>query len=95
MYPAAQNAWDFPELLAEGLAPHKVSELFVMGAPETNHAVDITQTFDAKLAALRAHHSQVGAWIDEAEERLRGWAAENGKAHGMELAELFHRAENG
>jgi LmbE family N-acetylglucosaminyl deacetylase len=95
MYPAAQNGWDFPELLAEGLAPHKVRELYVMGAPEVNFAVDITATFDAKIDALRAHHSQVGAWIDEAAERMRGWAAENGKAHGMELAELFHRAENG
>jgi LmbE family N-acetylglucosaminyl deacetylase len=95
MYPAAQNPWDFPELLAEGFLPHKVRELFVMGAPVQNHAVDISATFDRKIAALRAHHSQVGGWIDEAVERLRGWAAENGKAHELPLAELFHRTENG
>src|SRR5689334_5636760 len=28
IYPACQNPWDFPELLAEGLQPHKVRELY-------------------------------------------------------------------
>ena len=56
MYPASQNPWDFPELLAEGLQPHKIKELYIMGAPEINHAIDISPTLDTKLEALRAHH---------------------------------------
>jgi LmbE family N-acetylglucosaminyl deacetylase len=94
MYPAAQNPWDFPDLLAEGLKPHKVRELFVMGAPEINHAVDIASTLEVKLAALRAHDSQVGATFADVEKRIREFAAKNGEAHGMAAAELFHRAEN-
>lgn len=94
MYPAAQNPWDFPELLTEGLKPHKVRELYVMAAPEINHAVDITTTLELKLAALRAHDSQVGATFAEVEKRIREWAALNGQAHGMTAAEVFHRAEN-
>ena len=38
IYPACQNPWDFPELLDEGLPPHKVREIYIMGAPEQNYA---------------------------------------------------------
>ena len=95
IYPASQNPWDFPELLEEGLLPHKVRELYVMGAPELNHAVDISATIDVKLAALRAHTSQVGSRIDELEPLLRKRSAELGEPYGMAYAELFHRTENG
>lgn len=94
MYPASQNPWDFPELLAEGLAPHKIRELYVMGAPEINCPVDISSTLDVKIAALREHDSQLGARFGEVEKLIREWAAKNGEAHGVPAAELFHRAEN-
>ncbi|MBK9943786.1 MAG: PIG-L family deacetylase [Kouleothrix sp.] len=95
IYPACQNPWDFPELLGEGLLPHKVRELYVMGAPELNHAVDISATIDLKLAALAAHASQVGPRMAELAPRLRTWAAETGKPYDMAYAEVFHRTENG
>jgi LmbE family N-acetylglucosaminyl deacetylase len=94
MYPAAQNAWDFPELLSEGLKPHKVSELYVMGAPEINHAVDISRTFDIKIEALRAHASQLAPHFEGIAARMREWAAVNGARHGLAAAEVFHRTEN-
>ncbi len=93
LYPAAQNAWDFPELLTEGLLPHKVSEFYIMGAPIQNHAVDISGTIDLKLAALRAHVSQLGENTAELEAMLRGWAAEGGKPYGFDYAEVFHLAQ--
>jgi LmbE family N-acetylglucosaminyl deacetylase len=95
IYPAAQNPWDFPELLAEGLPPYKVREVYIMGAPELNHAVDITATIDVKLAALRAHESQLGERFAELEQLLRTRAAELGVPYAMAYAELFHRTENG
>ncbi len=94
MYPASQNPWDFPELLAEGLAPHKIRELYVMGAPEINHPIDISSTLDVKIASLREHDSQVGARFGEVEKLIREWASKNGEAHGLSAAELFHRAQN-
>jgi LmbE family N-acetylglucosaminyl deacetylase len=93
-YPAAQNAWDFPELLAEGLLPHKVPELYVMGAPVLNHPVDISGTLDLKIEALRAHESQLGARFDELETRIREWTARLGAEHGFAHAEIFHRTEH-
>lgn len=95
IYPACQNPWDFPELLDEGLPPHKVREVYIMGAPEMNHVVDISETFELKIAALAAHASQVGSRMAELEPRLRKWAAELGAQHGVQYAELFHRTENG
>jgi LmbE family N-acetylglucosaminyl deacetylase len=65
-----------------------------MASPEPNFAVDISETFDIKLAALRAHASQVGARMDEIEPRLRQWATDIGAQHNLPMAELFHRAEN-
>lgn len=94
VYPAAQNGWDFPELLAEGLAPSKVRELYVVGAPHLNHAVDISATIETKLGALRCHVSQLGEDQTELARRIRDWAAERGEPFGMAMAETFHRVEN-
>ncbi len=95
VYPAAQNSWDFPELLAEGLAPSRVREIWVVGAPHLNHAVDISATIELKLAALRCHVSQLGTDQRELAERIRTWASERGEPFGLPVAETFHRVENG
>lgn len=94
VYPASQNAWDFPELLAEGLKPHKVREVFVSGAPVTNYFVDISETIDAKIEALRAHESQLADHFDDIEKWVREWSGRNGEEHGVKYAEQFHRVEN-
>jgi LmbE family N-acetylglucosaminyl deacetylase len=98
VYPDARNPFAFPELLAEGLEPHTVEEVWVMAAPGTNVYVDITDTFPAKLAALRAHVSQETDRAGQLEEWLRDWlaanAAEAGWANGR-LAEGFRRIETG
>src|SRR5581483_8420104 len=78
VYPASQNPWDFPELLEEGLTPHKVSELYISAAPVVNYAVDITATIDRKIEALRAHESQLGNHFAELERMLRSWNEEAG-----------------
>ncbi|MGH3492991.1 MAG: PIG-L deacetylase family protein, partial [Sciscionella sp.] len=66
IYPDARNPLAHPELLAEeGLQPWTVAELWLTDSPAAlrGHAVDVTDTFDAKLAALRAHRSQTGSMI--------------------------------
>jgi len=91
IYPAAGNAWDFPELLAEGLQPHHVQEVWVINAPVLNHAVDISTTIERKLAALQAHRSQFGDRFHLLERWLRQAALERGVRHGLQYAEEFHR----
>lgn len=94
IYPASQNPWDFVEMMAEGLKPHKVAEVYFTLAPVNNYAVDITESLDIKMAALRAHMSQVADHFGELEQWLRSLAAEAGQRHGFAYAEEFHRAEN-
>ena len=94
-YPDARNPFAHPELLEEGLEPFSVRELWLMAAPRSNRAVDITDVFELKLAALRRHRSQVGEgeWLDE---RLRGWFGEGARLAGLEegrLAETFQVVE--
>ncbi len=94
VYPATQNGWDFPELLKEGLLPHKIREVFFMGAPNPNYAVDITEHWKQKIAALRAHASQLADRFDELTGFMQTRSAECGAKYGMTYAEEFHRAEN-
>jgi len=94
LYPASQNPWDFPELLQEGLLPHKVKELYVVGAPVSNHWVDITETIDSKINALMAHASQFIGHADEVAQRIRERLGEVGQKYGVDYAEEFHLSEN-
>jgi LmbE family N-acetylglucosaminyl deacetylase len=91
VYPDARNQFAFPELAEEGLDPWIVPQVWISGGPQPNHFVDITDTFDRKVAALRAHESQTGH-MTNLEEMLRGWlsrsAAMGGLADGR-LAEAF------
>jgi LmbE family N-acetylglucosaminyl deacetylase len=94
IYPDARNPFAHPILLAdEGLDAWTVHDVWVMGAPEPNHIVDVTDQLDLKLAALRAHESQT-SHMDDLEERIRGWmtvAAERGGLPDGRLAEAFLR----
>jgi LmbE family N-acetylglucosaminyl deacetylase len=83
VYPAARNEFAYPELLTdEGLEPWVVPEVWIMAGPQPNHWVDITDTFEAKIGALRAHKSQT-SHMDDLEDRIRGWGAVNAVAAGL------------
>ncbi len=91
VYPDARNPFAHPELLEEGLEPYSVAEIWMMAARSASRAVDITDTFDRKIAALRQHRSQVGEgeWLDA---RIRTWVEAAAQAAGLpdgHLAELF------
>lgn len=98
VYPDARNPFAFPELLAdEGLEEWTAREVWIAGGPTPNHYVDVTGTFPRKLAALRAHESQVGG-RENLEEMLRGWLSRAATAAGMpegHLAEMFQVLDTG
>jgi LmbE family N-acetylglucosaminyl deacetylase len=60
VFPAAGNKAYFPELLAEGLAPHMPKEVWVSLTNQPNTVVDVTETWPIKLEALLHHQSQIG-----------------------------------
>lgn len=88
IYPLARDQLAFPELQAAGLLPHIVRGVWLFASVAAEAAVDISQSFERKLAARLAHASQtpdppalVVAW--------RQRAAEIGAAAGVPLAEAF------
>lgn len=92
VYPDARNPFAFPELLAEGLEPHTVPELWVMATERINRVVDATDVYHHKLEALRSHTSQVGNG-EHLDELLQGWMSGTAAAAGLpegRLAEAFH-----
>ena len=91
VYPDARNPFAFTDLRAEGFEPWRVREVWVTGSPNPNHFVDITETFDKKMAALRAHVSQT-AHNKELENMVRGWGERNAQSQGLaegRIAEIF------
>lgn len=70
VYPAARSALYYPELLEEGLEPHKVLEVYAAAPQHPNTTIDVTAYFERKLAAIGAHRSQV-ADLEALARRLR------------------------
>ena len=89
VFPSAGTRLIFPELLAEGLEPHEVRQVYIHGAERPDTYVDIAETLDVKVAALRAHKSQMGEW--DPAEMLTQWAAEQGRRRKLKAAESYRR----
>ena len=95
VYPDARNPFAFPELLAdEGLDAWTVAEVWLTASPRDDHAVDVTDFVEHKLAALARHVTQVS---HQPEGQLRqfvtGWMRRNAGVHGLadgRLAETYH-----
>ena len=87
VYPDARNPFAHPELLEEGLEPFTVPELWLMASPETTHVVDVTDTFDKKIAALRHHVSQVGTG-EGLDDWIRGWLSASAQRAGLPAGRL-------
>ncbi|MDH4269724.1 MAG: PIG-L family deacetylase [Dehalococcoidia bacterium] len=94
IFPYARDFHSYPDLLEEGLQPHRVKEVLLWGAQEPNYRTDITATFATKVAALRCHKSQTGDNPSERlEERLRERHKMFAQDQDYELAEAFYRVE--
>jgi LmbE family N-acetylglucosaminyl deacetylase len=93
---AARDPHFFPE---QQLPHHRPGTLLLWEADEPDHAEDVTNVVDRKLAALEAHASQLESTMkarDEGEleafrQRVRDRLADNGAKVGLASAELFKR----
>ena len=92
VFPFARDHMAYPDLLEQGLEPHKVKELLFFGSEDINHYTNIEETFDQKLAALQCHESQVS---ELGNGNLRKWLEKRcrllAKGSDYRLAEAFHR----
>lgn len=92
VFPSARDRMTFPELLHEGLEPHKVTEIYLFGGLTPDMWVDITETIDTKIAALMAHESQVRDW--DPSDMIRTWARETAERHPDRPADFGEFAES-
>ena len=90
VFPYARDRLTYPEHEAEGLESHKTGQVFVSGPEEPDVFMDISDTFDLKIQALRCHQSQVGdRSVEEFTERMKTMsrrfmgALPEGMEHGL------------
>jgi len=88
--PTAAMPLAFPEQREEGLEPHRVKEVLVASPLDPNTWIDISDTIDLKIEALRKHASQFPEGWDPG-DMIREWAAETGTKAGLAYAEAFRR----
>ena len=86
-FPAAGQPNLFEELEQEGLKASKVRKVFVVAWGEGSYFVDISDTISTKVAALKAHKSQVPDM--DADKLLREWSAATAKGKEMAYAESY------
>ena len=87
IFPAAGNPMMFPELEQEGFFAHKPRKVYVHAWSGDDAHVNIEETIEIKVAALKAHKSQMGDW--DPTEMIKKWASEAGKGKEMAYAESF------
>src|SRR5579859_1758037 len=96
IYPFVGNPRSFRELLAEGLEPYKVHEVYLFFSAQTNTYIDVTETIDIKGKGLQCHSSQFGPESGISErlrERSAAVAKEAKEKLGLDMqyAESFRR----
>ena len=89
VFPSARDRLMFPELLEEGLQPHKVREVYLGATASPNHWEDISTTLHLKAEALRRHPSQMGEF--DIENELGNFAKLAATGSDFEYAESFRK----
>lgn len=87
VFPCASMPMLWPELGP----PHQVKALYLRGNSDENTAIDISDTIDLKVRALKKHRSQLGDW--DPTETILAWARLEGSQASVEYAEIFRVVE--
>lgn len=97
VYPDARNPRAYPELLAAGLEPHVVDEVWLPGHEHTDLLVDVGGHARRKIEAILCHRSQFAGSADP--EAGLAWVTDRmragGRAAGCAYAESFKRLVTG
>ena len=89
VFPTARDRLTFPELLQEGLEPHRVREVWVADHEEPDLYVDVTDYMDTAVQALKQHQTQVSE--ESADTYMKEWRRSTGEKAGVQYAEAFKR----
>jgi LmbE family N-acetylglucosaminyl deacetylase len=95
VYPAARDHLYFPELwLEEKLEPHIVREVWICGTLAPSLVLDVTDTWERKILALKEHKSQIGD-PQALVERMRARRKPGSTAQTPRYQEAFRRIKLG
>lgn len=87
VFPSAGTRMIFTDLLDEGLLPHNVKRLYIHGHDKPDTWVDIADTLETKIIALKKHVSQGDT--HDVEKWITQWAEEEAKEKGLKYAEAY------
>ena len=87
VFPAAGQPNLFEDLALEGLTAHKVRKVYAHVWDKADVFINIEDTIDIKVAALRLHKSQMKDW--DPEPMIKEWASGTAKGKEMQYAEGF------
>jgi LmbE family N-acetylglucosaminyl deacetylase len=82
IFPAVGNPSFFPELIAEGILPHQIQELWLSLTANPNIELDRSAYWDVRLQALECHSSQIGermVFIERMQERRKALGDPEGR----------------
>ncbi|MEM7031486.1 MAG: PIG-L deacetylase family protein, partial [Chloroflexota bacterium] len=88
IFPAAGQPLIFSDHEAEGLMAHKVRKVYVMTFSGGDTYVDISDTIDLKIEALKQHKSQISD--PNVGNMIKEWAGGAAKGKEMAYAETFN-----
>jgi LmbE family N-acetylglucosaminyl deacetylase len=88
VFPAAGQPNLFDEIEKKfGYTAHKVRKVYISSWANQDLFVKIDDTIDTKIAALKAHKSQMNGW--DPEPMIKEWGAESAKGKEMQYAEGY------
>jgi len=94
VWPCALAPNTYRDLLWQGYELHRVKEVLLWQTEEPNYYLNITDTFDTKMAALSCHKSQVGDPPEtEFIELVTRFSVEAATGQKYKLGEAFHRLD--
>ncbi|MEJ5220495.1 MAG: PIG-L deacetylase family protein [Tepidiforma sp.] len=89
IYPIVRDRLFYQQHEHEGLESHQVNEVLLAGAENPDYAVDITDYWEKKIAAILCHTSQLGGRTRE--DFLRDRAEREKREPGKPIEERFRR----
>lgn len=87
VFPSAGSRLMFTELLSAGHEPHNVKRLYIHGSEKPDTWIDIRETIEIKIEALKKHVSQPDT--HDVDQWIHDWAKEEGQEKGLDRAEAF------
>ena len=91
VFPYARDFLHYNEHIQEGLETHKVGDILMWGTEHPDTFIDITDTIDNKINALKKHASQVAGSGRDVDRFVKVNAQNQGQMANMPYAEGFRR----